>query len=140
MPISWLTDPEQASRFVAETGVDSLAVSVGNRHGVAAGSVQLDWERLLKLRECLELPLVLHGGSGLRLANYARAIKGGIAVVNFDTDLRYAFGVTLRRNLNRQSELIDPRLPLERAAAVVTKVVQKKIFACQAQGRANKVH
>ncbi|MFO0702862.1 MAG: class II fructose-bisphosphate aldolase [Candidatus Andersenbacteria bacterium] len=59
---------------------------------MASGSVQLDWPRLAAIRRAVALPLVLHGGSGLRLANYPRAVAAGIATINFDTDLRFAFG------------------------------------------------
>lgn len=136
LPTAWLTKPEDAARYVAETGVDALAVSVGNRHGVAAGSVQLDWERIKQIRRAVDVPLVLHGGSGLRLANYARAVAAGISTVNFDTDLRFAFGSALRQNLQQQRDLIDPRRPLERAAAAVERVARTKISACRAAGHA----
>ena len=140
LPTSWLTDPDDAAAYVAATRVDSLSVSVGNRHGVAAGSVQLDWPRLAAIRRAVDLPLVLHGGSGLRMSNYSRAVKAGISIINFDTDLRFAFGSELRRNLRQQRDLLDPRRPIERAAAAVERVVRGKIRACGASGRAAAVH
>jgi len=140
LPAGWLTKPEDAARYVEETGVDALAVSVGNRHGVAAGSVQLDWERLKAIHRATDVPLVLHGGSGLRIANYARAVAAGISTVNFDTDLRFAFGSALGQNLRQQRDLIDPRRPLERATAAVERVARTKIKACRATGRAAALH
>lgn len=140
LPVEWLTDPAAAVKYVAETGVDTLAASVGNRHGVAAGSVQLDWPRLIAIRRAVDLPLVLHGGSGLRIATYGRAVAAGISTINFDTDLRYAFGTTLKLNLRLQRDLLDPRKPLERAGKAVEKVVRQKIRACRAQGRAAALH
>ncbi|HNT75035.1 MAG TPA: class II fructose-bisphosphate aldolase [Anaerolineae bacterium] len=88
------TDPDEVERFVAETGVDFLAIAIGTAHGPYAGEPQLDLERLAAIRARVNVPLVLHGGSGLSEAQFRAAIAGGIAKVNVATDL---FVTTARR-------------------------------------------
>lgn len=90
-----LTDPEQAERFVAETGVDALAVAIGNVHGIPAAPVVLDFERLAQIRARVDVPLVLHGASGLPDDDVRRAIAGGVAKINVNTELRRAFRAAL---------------------------------------------
>src|SRR5207247_21280 len=82
-----LTSPEEASRFVAETGVDFLAVAIGNAHGFYRQSPRLDFDRLAAIRSAVDVPLVLHGGSGLSPAEWRRLVRGGMAKVNFATEI-----------------------------------------------------
>jgi fructose-bisphosphate aldolase, class II len=84
------TQPEQAVRFVEETGVDALAVAVGTAHGSYSGTPRLDFERLAQLREVVSVPLVLHGGSSSGDANLHRASTMGVAKVNIYTDMAVA--------------------------------------------------
>jgi tagatose 1,6-diphosphate aldolase GatY/KbaY len=86
-----LTEPADAERFVAETGVAALAVAVGNVHGIPAQPVRLDIERLAAIRARVDVPLVLHGASGLDEADLAGAIELGVAKININTELRRAF-------------------------------------------------
>ncbi|MFP3897442.1 MAG: ketose-bisphosphate aldolase [Anaerolineales bacterium] len=81
------TDPAVAARFVEETGVDFLAVAIGSAHGLYEGEPQLDLELLHEIRESVDIPLVLHGGSGLKDQQFRDAIAGGISKVNIFTDL-----------------------------------------------------
>jgi tagatose 1,6-diphosphate aldolase GatY/KbaY len=92
-----LTDPAQAERFVAETGVDALAVAIGNVHGIPSRPVVLDFERLAQIRDRVDVPLVLHGASGLPDEDIRRAIVGGVAKINVNTELRRAFRTALGR-------------------------------------------
>lgn len=85
-----LTPVEEASRFVAATGVDCLAVAVGNAHGRYVGTPQMDFERLAAIRDAAAIPLVLHGGSGTGDDNLQRAVSLGITKVNLYTDLSVA--------------------------------------------------
>ncbi len=132
---AWLTDPVAAAEFVHHTGVSSLAISVGNRHGIAAGSVQLDFDRIESIQEHVDVPLILHGGSGLRRNVYPKVITSGIAAVNFDTDLRFAYATTLRQSFTQQKNLIDPRNALSLARQRVAQVVADKIKICRASGK-----
>ncbi|HEX7292136.1 MAG TPA: class II fructose-bisphosphate aldolase [Conexibacter sp.] len=86
-----LTDPAQAERLVAETGVDALAVAIGNVHGIPSAPVVLDFERLAAIRARVDVPLVLHGASGLPDDDVRRAIAGGVAKINVNTELRRSF-------------------------------------------------
>jgi tagatose 1,6-diphosphate aldolase GatY/KbaY len=82
------TDPEEAARFVEATGVDCLAVSIGNVHGHYRKPPQLDWVRLEQISASVDTPLALHGASGLDDADVQRAIDLGISKVNVNTELR----------------------------------------------------
>jgi len=81
------TTPEEAAAYVAATGVDALAVAIGSAHGVYKSKPQLNIDRLCEIREKLDTPLVLHGGSGLSDDDFRNTIREGIAKVNIFTDL-----------------------------------------------------
>jgi tagatose 1,6-diphosphate aldolase GatY/KbaY len=83
-----LTDPDEASDFVARAEADCLAVSIGNVHGEYAEPPSLDWLRLARIRDRLDIPLSLHGASGLAEGDLRRAIAGGIVKVNINAELR----------------------------------------------------
>jgi len=83
----FFTDPDQAGDFVAATGIDALAVAIGNVHGKYRGEPFLDFDRLQKIREKSGVPLVLHGGSGISDDDFRRAVNCGIAKVNFYTEM-----------------------------------------------------
>lgn len=82
-----LTDPQQAAEYVERTGVDCLAVAIGTAHGKYVGEPYLDFDRLKELTAAVNVPLVLHGGSGTGDDNLAKAAKNGINKVNLYTDL-----------------------------------------------------
>jgi ketose-bisphosphate aldolase len=86
-----LTRVDEAVRFVAETGVDSLAVAVGTIHGLYRGKPDIDFDRLRALREALAIPLVLHGGSDTPDGDMQRAIATGVDKINIWTDVRLAY-------------------------------------------------
>lgn len=95
------TEPEEAKRYIEETGIDCLAVSVGTAHGVYKGVPQLDYERLQKIKEITGAPLVLHGGSGTGDEKLRKACTMGINKVNVATDLyRSAADRVLATNLD----------------------------------------
>jgi fructose-bisphosphate aldolase class II len=84
------TDPDDVERFVAETGVDFLAVAIGTAHGMYEGEPQLDLDLLAEIRQRVDIPLVLHGGSGLAEEQFRAAIEIGISKVNIFTNLARA--------------------------------------------------
>ena len=88
--VSALTDPEEARRFVEETGVDALAVAIGTAHGLYIGTPKLDFGRLAEIDAAVGKPLVLHGGSGSGDDNLHKACTMGIAKVNIVTDILVA--------------------------------------------------
>jgi fructose-bisphosphate aldolase class II len=81
------TNPGLVDKFVAETGVDSLAVAIGNAHGLYQGEPHLDIDLLKEIRRRVDIPLVLHGGTGISEAQFLAAIEAGIAKINIATDL-----------------------------------------------------
>lgn len=85
------TDPLEAKEFVEKTGVDSLAVAIGTAHGVYKGEPKLDLDRLSEIREVVDIPLVLHGTSGVPDEVVTECVNRGICKVNYATDLRIAF-------------------------------------------------
>jgi ketose-bisphosphate aldolase len=86
-----MTDPEMAARFVRATGVDLLAVSVGNIHVMLRGEGELDLERLARIHEHVSIPLVLHGGSGIPGIALREAIRRGVVKVNYGTYLKQRY-------------------------------------------------
>ncbi|MGC9521243.1 MAG: class II fructose-bisphosphate aldolase [Anaerolineae bacterium] len=86
------TDPDSVERFVAETGVDMLAIAIGTAHGLYEGEPELDLDLLREIRGRVDIPLVLHGGSGCSDEQFRAAIAGGIAKINVATDLFRAAG------------------------------------------------
>jgi ketose-bisphosphate aldolase len=91
VPARAMTDPAEAAEFVARTGVDALAVAVGNVHGLTSTPVSLDLERLAAIRDAVPVPLVLHGASGLPDHQLSGAIRCGVAKININTELRQAY-------------------------------------------------
>ena len=116
-----LTDPDEAVRFVAATGCDCLAVSIGNVHGRYARAPELDWDRLRAIRACIEVPLSLHGASGISDADVGRAIGLGICKVNVNTELRERYLEQLEAGLPEAREGV--RL-LDLEAGVVEAVAE----------------
>jgi ketose-bisphosphate aldolase len=101
-----LTDPDVAARFVDDTGVDLLAVSVGNVHVQMTGEADLDWERLAALGSRVPVPLVLHGGTGIAPQSLRAAIRLGVAKVNYGTYLKQAYLKAVRSAVSQ--EFADP--------------------------------
>lgn len=89
--IGHLTKPEDVKMFIQETGVDALAVAIGNTHGFYQGIPKLDFSRLEAIHGVTKIPLVLHGGTGIPVEDIRRAIKLGIRKVNFFTEIDGAF-------------------------------------------------
>ena len=102
------TDPEEAARFVRETGVDALAVSVGNVHLQESAGLGLDLARLRAIEAVTEVALVIHGGSGVPVDQRAMLAAGSrIAKFNIGTELRMAFGAALRAAVIKDPERFD---------------------------------
>lgn len=124
------TDPDEAARFVRETGVDSLAVAIGTAHGVYKGKPQIDFSRLAQLHEAVPVPLVLHGSSGVPDGDVQRAISLGICKVNFATELRFAYTNAARSCLNSDSGIYDPKRFGAQGREAVAELVRHRIRVC----------
>jgi fructose/tagatose bisphosphate aldolase len=131
------TRPEEATRFVRETGCDWLSVAVGNIHGAISGALKdqkkvearLDIEHLRALRAACGVPLVLHGGSGVRHDSVLAAIRAGIAKVNVGTEIRQVYEQALKAGASaaaaenavydRTSELLRDYFGIAGSASVI---------------------
>jgi ketose-bisphosphate aldolase len=102
-----LTDPNEVPRFVAETGVSCLAVSIGNVHGTYAEPPRLDWELLSRIRSRTDVHLSLHGASGLAAEDVDRAIELGVTKVNVNLELRQAYLLATEQVLERSLAEFD---------------------------------
>lgn len=145
-----LTDPKQAAEFVYLTDCDALAVAVGTKHGAYkfSGESKLDYKRLKEIEDAIEIPLVLHGASGVPAAiketaikygakieaakgvadqSIRRAISLGVRKINIDTDLRIAFDAAIRKFLAEHPENIDPRAILGAGRDLMIGVIRQKI-------------
>ncbi len=120
------TNPDEAERFVRETGVDSLAIAVGTAHGVYKGIPKIEYDIIKEIRSKVDAPLVLHGSSGVPEESIKKAVPLGITKINIDTDLRVAFSDGVKDFLNEKPDEIDPRKILGPAkAAMKAKIIEK---------------
>jgi fructose-bisphosphate aldolase class II/tagatose 1,6-diphosphate aldolase GatY/KbaY len=124
------TSPEDAAAFVAATGVDFLAVAVGTAHGFYKKAPRLDYERLAAIRDATNVPLVLHGSSGLTDEQLETAIAKGICKINFATEIKDTFMRTLKRSLTTTDE-IDLRKTFPPAIEAATALVETKMLVCK---------
>lgn len=129
------TDPDDALRFVRETGCSSLAVGIGTAHGVYKGTPVLDTGRLSLIKDKLvsagrDLPLVLHGASGLSEEAIRECIARGIAKVNFATELRQAYTEGVKEYLLSDPDCFDPKKYGRAAMKKVQEAVIRRIEVC----------
>jgi len=122
-----LTDPAEARRFVAETGVDVLAAFCGNLHGVYEQPLALDLDHLARVKEAAGCYLSLHGGSGVKEGDLQAAAAQGISKVNVNTELRLAWSQALRKALIDNPEEIVPYKVLAPVVDAVRQVVERKV-------------
>lgn len=116
------TDPEDAARFAAETGVDAMAVSVGNVHLQQTKAAEIDRDSVLAIQAKTTVPLVIHGGSGVPVAmRQWLAANTNICKFNIGTELRMAFGKALREAVNRDPARFDRAKILSETEAPVTE-------------------
>jgi len=129
------TDPEEARYFVEQTGVDSLAVAIGTAHGQYKGEPRLDFDRLARIRELTNIPIVLHGSSGVPDDQIRKAISLGVRKVNIDTNIREAFVGKMREELAKNEREIDPRRILGPARQAAVEIIREKIRLFGSAGR-----
>lgn len=119
------TDPDEARRFVADAGVDALAVAIGSSHAMTSRTASLDHALLARLAKTVEVPLVLHGSSGLPDSELAAAVAGGIRKVNIGTALNVAMTGAIRAHLTPA----DPRPYLTAARSAMAATAAAMISA-----------
>ena len=128
------TTPEEANEYLAATGVDALAVSIGTAHGVYRSKPKLNLDRLREIRGKVGVPLVLHGGSGLSDDDFRNAIREGIAKVNIFTDLCLAGDKAMKEGTEKELGYLETRSLKVRTIkeAVKTKI---RLFGSAGKGR-----
>ncbi len=130
-----LTDPDRAADFVARTGIDTLAVCIGNVHGHYRGAPQLDFARLERLRWTVPIPLVLHGASGLPAPMVRRAIELGVCKLNVNTEVRDAYLAALADGVSA-GERPDLLELMQAATDAMQAVVAAKLRLFGSAGKA----
>lgn len=133
-PSDYYTDPALALDFVKRTGVDALAVAVGNAHGEYRFPPKLDFDRIAEISRKTEIPLVLHGGSGLSDADFQAAVRRGVCKINIFTDLDRAGKAGIEEGLTCGARSMMELIPYEIAA--MKRVVSNKIELFGSAGRA----
>lgn len=122
------TTPEEAKEFVKRTGVDLFAPSVGNIHGIVkTGNPALDITLVRGIREAVGVPLVLHGGSGLKDSDFMEAIQAGVAVVHINTEIRKAWRDKVREAVQKESDEVTPYKILAGAQEAVGEAARERM-------------
>ena len=130
------TDPQEAKEFVERTGVSSLAVAIGTAHGFYVGTPVLDKQRVSAIKEVVDVPLVLHGASGLSEEDVRECVERGMCKVNFATELRVAYTDAVKKLLEEKPETFDPK----KLGVVAMEAVKEQVIArmkmCGCDGKA----
>ncbi|HOF42341.1 MAG TPA: class II fructose-bisphosphate aldolase, partial [Candidatus Moranbacteria bacterium] len=133
----YMTDPEEAERFVSETGIDALAVAIGNAHGFFKERKEPDYKRLEEIRKRVSIPLILHGASDWENGRVVEVIKRGVCCFNVDTSIRLAFVNSLVKAVRAQNDIsFDIRKLLGDARKAVKNSVKEKIRFFGSEGKA----
>lgn len=133
----YMTDPEQARDFVERTGVDTLAVAIGNAHGFFVEREIPDFERLEKIRQLIDIPIILHGASDWEDGKAEQAIKMGVNCFNVDTDIRMSFVNSLSTTFKCDKDPgFDVRAILGDARKAVKESVKHKMKLFGSAGKA----
>ncbi|WED29300.1 tagatose bisphosphate family class II aldolase [Vibrio sp. DW001] len=130
-----MTDPSSAAEFIRSTGIDSLAVAIGTAHGLYKSEPRLDMDRLAKIRDVVDIPLVLHGASGVPDDIVRRCIELGICKVNVATELKIAFSDAVKLHFSENPAANDPRKYIVPGKEAMKKVVIDKIRVCGSEGK-----
>lgn len=129
------TDPQQAKEFVEETGCDSLAVAVGSVHQMKQQSAKLDIERIEKISSLVNIPLVLHGSSGVEIESIKQGISAGICKINVATALSVAFIKGVKEGFHNMPEAVDFRPIFSLGKDRVKEVVKSYINIFNSAGK-----
>ncbi len=123
-----LTTPTEAKKFVDETNIDILAASIGSVHGlIKSGKPHIDEQRTKEIKDIVKIPLVLHGGSGLRDEDFTNAINAGVSVVHINSEIRLAYKQALEKSLEESGEEINPSKLLQGAVSAIESVVESRL-------------
>ena len=130
------TDPEEAREFVERTGCTSLAIGVGTAHGVYTETPHIEQDVVKAIRAAVDVPLVLHGTSGVPDDQVAEAVKNGICKVNYATELRQAYTKGFMGYMAENPGCFDPKKPAKLGMAEITNIVKVRMENLGSVGRA----
>lgn len=133
----FLASPDDAKRVVEESGCDSLAIGIGNAHGFYKGKPKLHFNVLESVRAVTDIPLVLHGGTGIPEEDIQTAIKLGISKINVGTQLHFTYLTAVKEQLKdglKSNNIFEHMLPAREA---IKKIVKEWIVICMADGKAD---
>jgi len=133
------TVPDEARDFVEATGIDTLAVAIGTAHGIYKGEPKLDFERLSAIRATVDVPLVLHGASGVPDQSIREAVRRGISKINIATELKIPMAEAIKDFFRNNPSESDPRAYMGQAKDAVKQIVRKKIQLCGCSGLADRL-
>jgi fructose-bisphosphate aldolase class II len=123
-----LTKPEDAEKFIKLTGVDLFAPSVGSIHGlIKSGKPHIDAPLVREIRKAGGVPLVLHGGSGLRDEDFTNAIREGVSIVHINSEIRLAYKEAIEKFTQENKEEINPTKILQPAVDAIEKIVEARL-------------
>ncbi len=122
------TSVEDALALVQGAQIDSLAPALGSVHGIYKGEPKLDFEKMKQIREKTNMPLVLHGGSGIDDEKIKTAIQCGICKLNINTDLQIVWSKAVRSYLEENKEVYDPRKIIKSGEEAMKKLIQEKLI------------
>ncbi|MDQ0089733.1 tagatose 1,6-diphosphate aldolase GatY/KbaY [Paenibacillus anaericanus] len=131
-----LADPEDCRLFIERTGVLTLAPAIGTAHGIYKGEPNIDFNRIAKIAEIVDVPLVLHGGSGIPAEQVKKAVALGMSKMNVATELRIAFSNAIKDVFAANVEENDPRKYMVPAKEAVKRLAIEKMELCGCIGKA----
>lgn len=127
---------EDAIRLAKETGIDSLAPALGSVHGIYKGEPKLDFQRMMEIKEKTNLPLVLHGGSGIPDELIKKSVTCGICKLNINTDLQIVWAKAVRSFLDENQSVYDPRKVIKAGEQAIKDKIDEKIHLLESNGKA----
>ncbi|NGQ96697.1 class II fructose-1,6-bisphosphate aldolase [Brevibacillus sp. SYP-B805] len=131
-----LADPAECQEFIERTGVPTLAPAIGTAHGIYKGEPNIDFARLEEIARRVEVPLVLHGGSGIPAEQVKRCVSLGMAKMNVATELKNAFSESIKQFFLQNPSELDPRKYMAPAKEAVKQLAKEKMELCGCIGRA----
>lgn len=124
------TNPNLAIDFASKTNIDSLAIAIGTSHGLYKKEPKLDFDRLVDIKDKINIPLVLHGASGISETEIKKAVELGISKINIATELKIPFSNEIKKYFKNHPNESDPRKFLKDAKLSIERVVVEKIRIC----------
>ena len=121
------TNVDEAEKFYSETGVDAIALAIGNVHGFYKGEPRLDFERLSQIKQVVPAPLVLHGGSGISDEGFKKAINLGICKINYYTEMSAAAVSRIRKYLDEKPDVTSIPDVIAKGFEEAKNIVKKRL-------------